>query len=856
MMPGDLRGQHLGKYQIVELIGRGEMAAVYRAFEPALRRYVAIKVMSADLTRVEGFQTRFEHLVQTVACLDHPNILPIYDYGEAGDVPYLVMPLITDGTLREWLARSGHPPLALTVPLLRGALSALEYAHQRGVLHGAIRPSNILMRQGSWPLLTDFGLTELLEPAAGDTPSHPIVAVPEYMAPEQSEGGHVSRHADLYAMGIVLFQLLTGHVPFQGPTDLATVMAHLQEPVPSPRRYNPELSAAWDEVIQRALAKDPDDRYPSAQTMEAAIQTAWERAQGGAVASYAGGPVESAPRVDASPPVGGAFTGAEAPQVVSPPSTPTSAHTTLAPRGTSPPTDPVAAPPAAPPPLDERATAAQLLERLAARPPAAPAARALLPPPPPAPPSGPATLGGAPLPPQMDRPPNTVATPLYELVAQTGPRAGETFRLEGTTVHVGRRQSNNLVLPDEQVSRQHARLEPRADGVLVVDEGSSNGTQVNGASIAAPTYLRPGDVLEVGASRFLLREAPPAQASPETPAADAEVPAPPSPAAASEARNPVGSGERPRAVGRGLAGVVGSLLSPLARVPATVVRAIPRRRAQVDLVDCTVFAPPIVAQGATVLVQVFAHLPAQAAAAAEMAARADPAAVWRGYTSLQTEIERGWTLMFHLSLPPDLAIDDPIKSLVWRGRPQAVQFSVSVPPGRAPGVVAGTVTVSLNGLPVGHVVFQVAITSADQQPTSPAAEPLGAAHYYQKAFISYASKDRDEVLKYAGLLDVLHIPFFQDVLHLAPGERWERALYRHIDESDLFLVFWSTAAKESAWVQQEIQYALRRKGDDDAAPPAIVPVPIEGPPPVEPPAELAHLHFDHPIRYVRRQPGR
>jgi hypothetical protein len=263
-----------------------------------------------------------------------------------------------------------------------------------------------------------------------------------------------------------------------------------------------------------------------------------------------------------------------------------------------------------------------------------------------------------------------------------------------------------------------------------------------------------------------------------------------------------------------------------------------------------------VPQGATVLVQVFAHLPAHAAAAEEMAARADPAAVWRGYTSLQMEIERGWTLTFHLSLPPDLAIDDPIKPLVWRGRPQAVQFNVSVPPGRAPGVVAGTVTVSLNGLPVGHVVFQVAVTSADQGLAPGEAVPLGAAHYYQKAFLSYASKDRDEVLKYAGLLDVLHIPFFQDLLHLAPGERWERALYRHIDESDLFLVFWSTAAKQSTWVQQEIQYALRRKGDDDAAPPAIVPVPIEGPPPVEPPAELAHLHFDHPIRYVMRRPGR
>jgi hypothetical protein len=157
------------------------------------------------------------------------------------------------------------------------------------------------------------------------------------------------------------------------------------------------------------------------------------------------------------------------------------------------------------------------------------------------------------------------------------------------------------------------------------------------------------------------------------------------------------------------------------------------------------------------------------------------------------------------------------------------------------------VTVCQENVPFGHIKFKLSVSPSGK--TEPPAALGDAAHCYRKAFISYASIDRTEVLKRVQLLRPLRIRFFQDVLDLEPGDRWERQLYRHIDESDLFLLFWSKAARESRWVQEEIRYALRRKGGDEAAPPAILPVILEGPPPPGPPEELAHLHFDDYMLY-------
>ncbi len=271
--------------------------------------------------------------------------------------------------------------------------------------------------------------------------------------------------------------------------------------------------------------------------------------------------------------------------------------------------------------------------------------------------------------------------------------------------------------------------------------------------------------------------------------------------------------------------------------------------APADVVSCTVFSPPKVSPGANFMVQVFAHLPEDATAASQLAKEAVKEAEKLGSKTLDTEVERGTKLSFDLSLP-GLLIDEPSQHLTWRGRPEAVQFGVTVEPTHQPGNVIGTVRVSQDGVPFGHVKFQLTIAAAEA--AAPAPQPQATRDWvqYKKAFVSYASKDRDEVLKRAQMLARLVPDFFLDFMTLKPGQRWEKELYRHIDDSDAFFLFWSTAAKRSRWVMKEVDYALARKGADDSAPPEIIPMIVEGPPPVAPPDRLSHLHFNDLFLYV------
>jgi hypothetical protein len=208
--------------------------------------------------------------------------------------------------------------------------------------------------------------------------------------------------------------------------------------------------------------------------------------------------------------------------------------------------------------------------------------------------------------------------------------------------------------------------------------------------------------------------------------------------------------------------------------------------------------------------------------------------------------------MFDLTLP-GLEIDEPVQYMVWMSRPQSVQFGVTVPADHPRRTVIGTVRISRERVPIGHIKFKLSVYAPEDTRPPGGDAPLGEAmHVYRKAFISYASHDRREVLKRAQMLARMKIDFFQDVLDLEPGQRWERQLYRQIDECDLFLLFWSSAAKQSDWVLKEVEYALTRKGGDEAAPPEIVPVIIEGPPLVPPPPALSHLHFDDRLLYFMR----
>ena len=270
-----------------------------------------------------------------------------------------------------------------------------------------------------------------------------------------------------------------------------------------------------------------------------------------------------------------------------------------------------------------------------------------------------------------------------------------------------------------------------------------------------------------------------------------------------------------------------------------------------DRVECSVFAPPMVTPGSAFLIQVFAHVSGRAREAMRRAREFDADSGRRAIKTLESSVSRGTKLAFCLTMP-GLRVDDSVESMLWWGTTESVQFGVWVPERCRLGDVVGTVTISQDWIPIGHIKFT--LTVAASLPTGgarpSAISAVGeAAKRYESAFVSYASADRTKVLERVQILPMFGVRTFQDVLDLAPGERWEQSLYRHIDESNIVLLFWSNAAKRSKWVRKEVRYALDRKHGDASAPPEIGPVIIEGPPVPRPWKELEFLHFNDRIIY-------
>ncbi len=262
-----------------------------------------------------------------------------------------------------------------------------------------------------------------------------------------------------------------------------------------------------------------------------------------------------------------------------------------------------------------------------------------------------------------------------------------------------------------------------------------------------------------------------------------------------------------------------------------------------DDVDCTVLAPPQAPTGDHIMVQVYAHLPELPQLVMDQAREFDEGAGRRGATSLGTRIGQGVRLAFEVALP-ELVVPQPVREVTWRGHVEWVSFDVYVPPDARVGSHIGTVLIAQESVPIGEVRFRLTVVPLDGVVPPARRGPVGQARRYETAFISYASRDREEVLRCVRMLSPAGIEFWQDVLSLEPADRWEEEMWRHIDESDVMFLFWSTAARESEWVQKEWHYALEHKGDD-----YIRPVIIEGPPPVPPPRELSHLHFDDKVCY-------
>lgn len=265
----DLINTQLGQYHLIEAIGHGGMATVYKAYQESLDRNVAVKVLLSN--RDPQFAVRFKREARAIAALQHHNILPIYDYGEQDGLLYFVLQYVENGlTLHDLLGAPMAPAQALR--LIGHVLAALEYAHARGVIHRDLKPANVLLPSPNWALLADFGIAKLMNDSQHLTMTGFIIGTAAYMAPEQAAGRPIDARTDLYSLGVVLYEMLTGRVPFDSDTPMAVLTKHVYEAPPPPRSINPNLAPALEAVLVRALAKDPAARYQSAAEMAEDIE--------------------------------------------------------------------------------------------------------------------------------------------------------------------------------------------------------------------------------------------------------------------------------------------------------------------------------------------------------------------------------------------------------------------------------------------------------------------------------------------------------------------------------------------------------------------------------------------------------
>src|SRR6266849_7452112 len=275
------RGGGVGRYQLLGLLGRGGMGSVYEAEHLSLRRRVALKVLDPALTHQPDFVERFHREIETIAHLEHPNILPVYDSGEDDGLLYLVMLLVRGGTLKDRLQLEPPPwPARQVLKMAQQVLAALDAAHQQGIIHRDIKPDNILLH-GDRALLADFGIAKLMQgDAAGLTIVGTFMGTPDYAAPEQVLALPLDGRSDLYAFGVVLYELLTGRVPYRADTPMGVALQHVQGMLPAPSEMNPNLPLPIAQVLVRALAREREQRYASGPEMAEALEQALGEAEG------------------------------------------------------------------------------------------------------------------------------------------------------------------------------------------------------------------------------------------------------------------------------------------------------------------------------------------------------------------------------------------------------------------------------------------------------------------------------------------------------------------------------------------------------------------------------------------------
>lgn len=273
----DLTGKQLGPYQIVSPLGEGGMAAVFKAYQASMDRYVALKVLPRHFASDPEFIGRFSQEAKVIANLQHPHILPVHDFGEADGYTYLAMRFIEGGTLTDWLKDNGPLAIEKIRSIIAQVGGALDYAHAQGVIHRDIKPSNVLVDPWGNCLLTDFGLAKMAASTSNLTQTGGILGTPAYMSPEQGLGKKIDHRSDIYSLGVVLYQMAIGRLPYQAETPMAIVIKHIHDPLPPPSQFKPDIAEGIERVILKSLAKAPEDRFATAGEMVKALQSVTEQ---------------------------------------------------------------------------------------------------------------------------------------------------------------------------------------------------------------------------------------------------------------------------------------------------------------------------------------------------------------------------------------------------------------------------------------------------------------------------------------------------------------------------------------------------------------------------------------------------
>jgi serine/threonine-protein kinase len=278
----NLIGKQLGRFEVLAEIGRGGMGIVYQARQHELDRIVALKVLPPEMSYDTSYIARFRQEAKNAARLEHPHIVPVYDVGEAGGedsslptLHYIAMKYIAGSTLKDILHQAGQLELDQSSAIIQQVGTALAYAHRQGILHRDIKPSNIMLTPDGWVYLTDFGTARDIRSTADLTKAGTVIGTPEYMAPEQAQGvATIGTPADVYALGVVLYEMLTGEIPFEADTPMGMLAARLIESPRSLRQTRPDVSPLVEEVIMRALVRDPIERYQTVDELLIALDTA------------------------------------------------------------------------------------------------------------------------------------------------------------------------------------------------------------------------------------------------------------------------------------------------------------------------------------------------------------------------------------------------------------------------------------------------------------------------------------------------------------------------------------------------------------------------------------------------------